>query len=473
MKTLTTDFYELSMSQGYFDNGLKDTIAYFDVFYRKAPDGAPFAIANGISEIVEFITNFHYSENDINYLKSLGTFSDKFLEYLAGLHFSGDLWAVADGTIIFPNEPVITVRAPMIEAQLLETAILQIFNFACLITTKASRIVRTAKGVEIYEIGSRRAQSEDSAVFGALYAYEAGASGTSCVETGRRFGVPLVGTMAHAFVQSFDNEYEAFKNYAKSNLNDCILIIDTYNVLESGLANAIKVHEKVLKPLGKRLKGVRIDSGDLAYLSKEVRVRLDEAGMQDTQIILSNSVDEFVIESLLQQRAPVDIFAVGEKLITAQSSPTFGAVYKLVAIEKKGQVIPKIKISDNFSKITLPAVKNLYRLYDSNKKVISDIVCLANEPKPSGRLSIKDPDRPWMMKEVKQFSVRELRFKFIEHGRRVLKCLTPSQIRKNVAYELSTLSVESTRLHNPQVYPINISNELQQVKDELLQKRYR
>lgn len=473
MRSLTTDFYELTMSQSYFDNGMKDTIAYFDVFYRKAPDGAPFAIANGIAEVIEFISNFQYSEKDITFLSSLGVFSKNFLNYLSGLKFSGDIYAVADGTVMFPNEPIITVRAPIIEAQIVETAILQMVNFASLITTKASRMSRAAKGLKIYEIGSRRAQNDDSAVLGALYAYEGGTTATSCIETGKVFGVPVIGTMAHSYIQAFESEYEAFKSHAKSNPGNCILLIDTYNVLESGLVNAIKIHQKVLKPMGQSLKAVRIDSGDLAYLAKEVRARLDDAGMTDTQIILSNSVDEYVIESLLQQKAPVDIFAIGENLVTAKSSPTFGAVYKLVAIERKGQIVPKIKISDNFSKITLPAFKKVYRLYDSDKKIISDMICLSDEPQPNGRLTIKDPDRPWMMKDIKGFTVRDLRFKFIDHGKRVLKCLTPEQVRKNIAYELSTLSVESTRLHNPQVYPVNISDKLLHIKETLLNKRYR
>ncbi len=473
MRNLTTDFYELSMSQSYFDNGMRETIAYFDVFYRKAPDGAPFAIANGIAEIVDFICNFCYSKEEIEYLESLGIFSRNFIKYLANLRFSGDVWAVADGTVMFPQEPIITIRAPIIEAQLLETAILQKFNFASLITSKANRMVRCAKNQKIYEIGSRRAQNDEAAVYGALYSYEGGSAATSCVLTGKMFKVPVIGTLSHSYVQAFESEYDAFKTYAKSNPLNCILIIDTYNVLESGLVNAIKVHKKILEPMGQYLKAVRIDSGDLAYLSKEVRTRLDNEGMTETKIIVSNSVDEFVIESLLQQNAPVDIFAVGENLVTSRSSPTFGAVYKLVAIERKGQTLPRIKISDNFSKITLPAVKNVYRLYDEKKKIISDIICLASEHAPTGKLKIKDPDRPWMMKEIKNYSVRDLRFKFIEDGKRQLKCLSPEQIRKNIAFEISTLSPEATRLHNPQVYPVNISDELLAVKERLLNKRYR
>lgn len=473
MRNLTTDLYELTMSQSYFDNGMKDTYAYFDVFYRKAPDGAPFAIANGVAEIVEFVTNFHYNPDEIAYLENLGIFSKNFLKYLQNFKFSGDLWAVADGTVIFPNEPVITVRAPIIEAQLIETGILQMFNFASLITTKANRMVRMAKGVAIHEIGSRRAQNDQAAILASLYSYEGGIAATSSVEANRIFGVPVMATMAHSYIQAFDNEYEAFKCHAKSNPTNCVLLIDTYNVLESGVPNAIKINEKVLKPMDQTLKAVRIDSGDLSYLAKEVRAKLDEAGLENTKIILSNSIDEFVIESLLSQKAPVDMFAIGENLVTAKSCPTFGAVYKLSAIEKKGQIVPKIKISDNFSKITLPAFKKVYRLYDSGKKIISDYICLADEPKPSGKLQIKDPDRPWMMKDIKQYSVRNIKFKFVEKGKRILKCLTPEQVRKNIAYEISTLSVESTRLHNPQVYPVNISAALQEVKDLLLQKRYR
>lgn len=473
MDKLTIDFYELTISQAYFEQNRHKEIAYFDVFYRKAPDNAPFAIANGISEIMDFIAKFGFSKSDIEYLAATKKFSKKFLDYLLSLKFSGDVWAVPDGTVIFPNEPVITVRAPIIEAQLLETFILQKFNYASLITTKANRIVRTAGSIPVFEIGAKRAHGEDSAVYGAVYSYEAGAIASTCTETGKKLGVPQMCIMSHSFVQSFDSEYDAFICYAKTYPNECVLLVDTYNTLESGIVNAIKVYQKILKPLGKNLKAIRIDSGDLSFLAKQCRKRLDEAGMFETKIILSNSLDEFVIESLLGQGTPVDFFAVGERLITSKSSPIFGGVYKLVAMEQSGKIIPKIKISDNNDKVSVPAFKNLYRIYDENSKIISDYICMFDEPKPEKQMSIKDPDRPWLIKNLHNFTVRELRYKFISGGKRAFKNLTPIEIRKYISNEISSLPNESLRLHHPQLISINYSPKLTVVRDSLLTKRYR
>ncbi len=473
MDALVTNLYELKMGQYYFSNGMTNTIAYFDVFFRKAPDGASFAIANGTQKVIDYILNYHFEKSDIEYLKSLDMFDDKFLNYLSSLKFTGDIYSVADGTVVFANEPVMTIRAPIIEAQLLETAILQMFNYASLITTKASRIARAAGKCGVYEIGCKRAQNVESALLGSLYSYEAGCVGTSNIETSKEFGIPTINTMGHSFVQCFESEFEAFKASAKANPDNCVLVLDTFNVLESGIINAIKINEKVLKPMGKSVKAVQIDSGDLAYLAKEVRFKLDQAGMKSTKIILSNAIDEFVIESLIQQRTPVDYFAVGEKLVTSMSSPSLGGVYKLVAVEKKGIIIPKLKITENLSKITLPDYKKVYRLYDENKKIIADMICSANEKKPSGKIKINDSDRPWMIKEINNYTTRELLFKFVQNGKRMLKNLTPVQVRKNIAYEISTLSPEATRLHNPQTYVVNISHNLQNTKESLLQKRYK
>lgn len=473
MNSLIMDFYGLTTSYAYFKQNMHNTIAYFDVYYRRAPDGAPFAIANGISEIIDFIFNFNFSKNDIEYLRSTKQFSEEFLNFLSKLKFSGDVWAVADGTVIFPNEPVITIRAPIIEAQLLETFILLKFNHASLITTKANRIVRSANNIPVLEFGVRRAHGKDSAIHGALYAYEAGTVGSTCTEAGKLYGIKEYGTMSHSYVQCYETEYEAFAAYAKTYPNSCILLIDTYNTIESGLENAIKVHQKILKPMGKKLQAIRIDSGDLSYIAKICRERLDEAGMQDTKIILSNSLDEFIIEAILAQKTPVDLFAVGEKLITANSNPLFGGVYKLVAIENNGRIVPKIKISDNLEKITTPGFKNIFRIYDHKGKIISDLVCLKSEQKPSGDIELKDPDRPWMIKKLSNVKVRELRYKFIQKGKRIFKSLTPIEVRKNINIEIATLPPEALRLHHPQSITVNFSQKLTDIKERLLIKRYR
>lgn len=473
MNSLIMDFYGLTTSFAYFQQDKQNTIAYFDVYYRRAPDGAPFAIANGISEIIDFIFNFQFSKSDIEYLKSTKQFTESYLNYLSKLRFTGDVWAVADGTVIFPNEPVITIRAPIIEAQLLETYILLKFNHASLITTKANRIVRSAKNIPVLEFGVRRAHGKDSAIHGALYAYEAGTIGTTCTEAGKEFGIKEYGTMSHSYVQCYESEYEAFVAFAKTYPSNCILLIDTYNTIESGLENAIKVHKKILAPMGKKLCAIRIDSGDLSYLAKECRRRLDEAQMFDTKIILSNSLDEFVIESIIAQNTPADLFAVGEKLITANSNPLFGGVYKLVAIENNGKIVPKIKISDNLEKITTPGFKNIFRIYDNKGKIISDVVCLKSEPKPSGNIELKDPDRPWLIKKLTNVKVRELRYKFIQKGKRIFRSMTPNDVRKNINLEIATLPPEALRLHHPQTITVNISQRLTEIKDRLLIKRYR
>lgn len=468
MNNLLMDFYELTMGQGYFNKKMTGKVAYFDLFFRKAPDGAPFVIANGVKKCAEYLENFKLSEEDIAYLESLGTFSKQYIEYLKTIKFSGDMWGIEDGTVVFANEPCLTIKAPIIEAQLVETALLLLFNRSSLITTKASRIVRSAKGRSVMEFGSRRAQGEEAATEGALDTYIAGATGTACTITGKLYKIPVLGTMAHSFVQSFDSEYEAFKAYAESFPDACTLLVDTYNTLESGIPNAIKVYENVLKPMGKKLAGIRIDSGDLAYLTKKTREMLDAHGLYDTKIVVSNSLDEYLITSLLNQGAPIDSFGVGENMITAKSNPVFGGVYKLVAMEKCGKIEPKIKISDNIEKTTNPHFKKIYRLYDQNNKIITDLVCVHDEEKPTGTIVLKDPDSPWITKTISNFKARELKVKMVENGKIIHNFKTIPQTRAYVQEELSTLWDEAKRLVNPHTYILNLSDKLTDIKNDLL-----
>lgn len=366
--SLVTDFYELTMSNGYFENNMQNTITYFDVFFRQIPDNGGYVICSGLEQVVNYIENLKFDDDDINYLKSLNKFSDGFLKYLKSFKFTGDVWGIPEGTVVFPNEPLITVKAPIIEAQLLETMLLMLVNHQSLIATKASRIVLAAKGRPVMEFGSRRAHSVDAAVLGSRAAIIGGCIGTSCTYTAKEFGTIASGTMAHSFIQSFDSEYDAFKAYAELYPDDCTLLIDTYDTLGSGIVNAIKVFNDVLLPKGFRPKAVRLDSGDLAYLSKKVRSILDEAGFEDCKICVSNSLDENLISSLLDQGAQIDSFGVGENLITSKSNPVFGGVYKLCALEKDGKIIPKIKISENTGKITNPGFKKVYRFYSKDTR---------------------------------------------------------------------------------------------------------
>ena len=465
---LIMDFYELTMGQGFFNKNIHNNIAYFDLFFRKVPDNGSFVIANGIKKCAKYLEQFHLSQDDIKYLKSLNLFSSEYLYYLSQIKFTGDVWAVEDGTIVFPNEPVMTIKAPLIEAQLVETSLLLFFNRASLITTKANRIVQSAKGKTIMEFGTRRAHGETSAVDGALDAYIAGAVGTACTETGKQYGIKILGTMAHSFVQSFDSEYEAFKAYAESFPDNCTLLVDTYNTLKSGMVNAIKVYNDILKPMGKKLAGIRIDSGDLAYLSKQARQMLDNAGLVDTKIIVSNSLDEYLISSLLKQNAPIDSFGVGENMITAKSNPVFGGVYKLVAIEKGGEIIPKIKLSNNVEKMTNPHFKNIYRLLDKNGKIIADLLTIYNENKPSGKIILFHPQNNWTQKTIENYKVRNLRLKIIENGKIIHKFKTVEETRKYVQEELSTLWEEALRLENPHTYVVNLSDKLFEIKNKLI-----
>ena len=408
---LVADFYEYTMANGYFNKNMQDRIAYFDVFFRKVPDEGGYAIVAGLEQIINYIRNLSFDEEDINYLRKQNKFSEEFLNDLENFRFTGDIW----GTVVFPNEPLITVKAPIIQAQLLETMLLLTTNHQSLIATKTSRIVKEAQGRPVMEFGARRAHGINAAVEGARAAIIGGAVGTSCTLSAKEFNVPASGTMAHSWIQSFDSEYEAFKAYAELYPDDCTFLIDTYNTIESGLPNAIKVFNEVLKPKGYRPKAVRLDSGDLAYLSKKVRKILDEAGYEDCKICATNSLDEYLIKSLIEQDAKIDLFGVGENLITAKSEPVFGGVYKLVALEKDKKIVPKIKVSENTAKVTNPSVKKVYRFYDNEtKKAIADVITLADEIIDEREYMIFDPQNPWKKKVLKDYSIRLLQEKIFE-----------------------------------------------------------
>lgn len=412
---LVADFYEYTMANGYFNKNMQDRIAYFDVFFRKVPDEGGYAIVAGLEQIINYIRNLSFDEEDISYLRKQNKFSEEFLNYLENFRFTGDIWAIPEGTVVFPNEPLITVKAPIIQAQLLETMLLLTTNHQSLIATKTSRIVKEAQGRPVMEFGARRAHGINAAVEGARAAIIGGAVGTSCTLSAKEFNVPASGTMAHSWIQSFDSEYEAFKAYAELYPDDCTFLIDTYNTIESGLPNAIKVFNEVLKPKGYRPKAVRLDSGDLAYLSKKVRKILDEAGYEDCKICATNSLDEYLIKSLIEQDAKIDLFGVGENLITAKREPVFGGVYKLVALEKDKKIVPKIKVSENTAKVTNPSFKKVYRFYDNEtKKAIADVITLADEIIDEREYMIFDPQNPWKKKVLKDYSIRLLQEKIFE-----------------------------------------------------------
>ena len=412
---LVADFYEYTMANGYFNKNMEDRIAYFDVFFRKVPDEGGYAIVAGLEQIINYIRNLSFDEEDISYLRKQNKFSEEFLNYLENFRFTGDIWAIPEGTVVFPNEPLITVKAPIIQAQLLETMLLLTTNHQSLIATKTSRIVKEAQGRPVMEFGARRAHGINAAVEGARAAIIGGAVGTSCTLSAKEFNIPASGTMAHSWIQSFDSEYEAFKAYAELYPDDCTFLIDTYNTIESGLPNAIKVFNEVLKPKGYRPKAVRLDSGDLAYLSKKVRKILDVAGYEYCKICATNSLDEYLIKSLIEQDAKIDLFGVGENLITAKSEPVFGGVYKLVALEKDKKIVPKIKVSENTAKVTNPSFKKVYRFYDNEtKKAIADVITLADEILDEREYMIFDPQNPWKMKILKDYSIRLLQEKIFE-----------------------------------------------------------
>lgn len=470
---LVSDFYEFTMSNGYFAKNMDNKIAYFDVFFRKIPDEGGYVIVAGLEQVIDYINNLKFTEDDIEYLRNQNKFSEDFLGYLANFKFTGDIWAIPEGTIVFPNEPLLTVRAPIIEAQILETMLLLTINHQSLIATKTSRIINAAKGRPVMEFGARRAHGITAAIHGARASIIGGCCGTSCTLSAKEFDVPASGTMAHSWIQSFDSEYDAFKAYAEIYPDDCTLLIDTYNTIESGVPNAIKVFNEVLKPKGIRPKAVRLDSGDLAYLSKQVRKLLDEAGYSDCKICATNSLDEHSITSLLEQDAKIDLFGVGENLITAKSEPVFGGVYKLVAIEENGIISPKIKISENTIKVTNPGFKKIYRFYDkATGKALADVITKYNETIPENEYTIFDPQDPWKKKTLQNYTIRELQEKIIENGKLIYNNPALKDIAKYTKKELDTLWDEIKRLEKPHNYYVDLSKDLWTLKHDMLNSIY-
>ncbi len=470
--TLLADFYEITMANGYLEHGVADQIAYYDMFFRKIPDGGGFAIMAGLEQVIEYLKNLHFTREDIAYLRSKKCFSETFLEYLANFHFECDVWAIPEGMPIFPGEPLLTVRGPAIQAQFLETMILLTISHQCLIATKANRIVRAADGRAVMEFGSRRAQGVDGAVMGARAAYIGGCVGTACTIVDRDMHIPALGTMAHSWVQMFPSEEEAFRNYAKTYPDNCTLLVDTYNVLQSGIPNAIKVFNEEVVPRGFRPKGVRIDSGDIAYLSKKARVMLDEAGFPDCGIVASNSLDEYIIRDILDQGGQVDSFGVGERLVTAKSDPVFGGVYKLAAVEKDGELVPKIKVSENVEKITNPGFKVPWRLYErSTGKAIADVITLQGEViDDSQPYEIFDPEHTWKRKFVQDFVAKPLQVPIFEKGNCVYQSPNLQEIQKFCQEQIDTLWDEVLRFEHPHKYYVDLSQNLWDMKHTLLEK---
>ncbi len=470
--TLLTDFYELTMANGYFQNGLQDKQAYFDMFFRKVPDNGGFAIMAGVEQLIDYLKNLKFDDKDIEYLRSKNLFSEEFLQYLKNFKFSCDVWAIPEGTPIFPNEPVVMVRGPVIEAQFVETMILLTINHQSLIATKANRIVRAAQGRDVMEFGSRRAQGYDGAIFGARAAYIGGCVGTACTIAEKEFDIPVIGTMAHSWIQMFPTELEAFRAYAMTYPDNCTFLVDTYNVLKSGVPNAIKVFNEEIVPRGFRPKGVRIDSGDITYLSKETRKMLDDAGFHDCKIVASNSLDEFIIRDILIQGAQVDLFGVGERLITSKSEPVFGGVYKLVAVEENGQMIPKIKLSENVGKITNPGFKQAWRLFDKESgKAIADVLTTNDEEIDESKpYELFDPEYTWKRKVVTNFVAKRLLIKIFDKGTSVYESPKLSEIKSYCKEQTDTLWDEIKRFENPHKYYVDLSRPLWEMKESLLQE---
>ena len=473
--TMLTDFYELTMSNGYFNFGYKDRITYFDVFYRQVPDNGGFAIAAGLEQVIDYIENLHFSAEDIAYLRSKNCFSENFLEYLRDFRFTGSIYAVPEGTPVFPKEPILTVRAPAIEAQIIETFLLLCINHQSLIATKANRICRAAKGRTVLEFGARRAQGCDAAIYGARAAYIGGCAGTSCTITDQMFGVAAGGTMAHSWVQMFDSQYEAFKTYCEAYPDNAVLLVDTYNTLKSGVPDAIRAFNEVLKPRGIKKCGIRLDSGDMAYLTREARKMLDAAGWTECKITVSNSLDEYLIQDLLQQGACIDAFGVGERLITAKSEPVFGGVYKLAAVENPdGTIVPRIKISENVTKITNPHFKKVYRLFGNHTgKAIADYLCLYNETLDVSKpLKLFDPDATWKHKIIENFSAKELQVPIFLNGKLVYERPTLDEIQRYCAEQVETLWDEVYTYIYSHTYYVDMSEKLWSIRDQLLNQSY-
>lgn len=470
--SMLADFYEFTMANGYLECGMKDRIAYFDMFFRDIPDDGGFAIMAGVEQLIEYLKNLRFDEDDIEYFRSKGIFSEDFLEYLKNFKFECDVWAIPEGTPIFPQEPIVIVRGPIIQAQIIETMVLLTINHQSLIATKANRIVRAANGRAVMEFGSRRAQGYEGAILGARAAYIGGCVGTACTIVDRDFDVPALGTMAHSWIQVFPSELDAFKAYARLYPDNCVLLVDTYNVLKSGIPNAIKTFNEELIPKGFRPKGVRIDSGDIAYLSKKARKMLDEAGFEDCSIVASNALDEYVIRDLLNQGAKIDSFGVGERLITAKSEPVFGGVYKLAAIEENGQIVPKIKVSENVEKITVPGFKQVQRLYDKKTgKAIADVVTLHDEKIDNSKpYEIFHPLYTWKRKTVTNFYSRKLLVQIFDKGEPIYTNPNINEVKSYCSEQIDSLWEEVTRLESPHDYFVDLSKPLWTIKHNLLEE---
>ncbi len=470
--TMLTDFYEFTMTNGFFNEGYGEKIAYFDMFFRSNPDNGGFAIMAGVEQVIEYIKDLEFGPEEIEYLENKKMFSKEFIEYLRNFKFSCDVWAIPEGTPIFPGEPIVVVRGPVLEAQFLETMILLTINHQSLIATKANRIVRAADGRPVMEFGTRRAQGYNAAILGARAAFIGGCVGTACVAADLEYGVPVLGTMAHSWVQLFDSEYDAFLAYAKNYPDNCTLLVDTYNVLTSGVPNAIKVFSEYLVPRGYRPKGIRIDSGDITYLSKKCRKMLDDAGFPDCSIVASNSLDEYIIRDTLAQGAKIDLFGVGERLITSKSSPVFGGVYKLVAVEDDaGNITPKIKISENVAKITTPGFKQVYRLYSKeNSAAIADVITLFDEEMPEGEYELFDPEHTWKKKKVKDFYARPLLKQIFKEGELVYQNPDLKVLKEYCKMEVEGLWEEVKRFENPHKYYVDMSKKLWGIKNDMLEK---
>ncbi|MCL1820941.1 MAG: nicotinate phosphoribosyltransferase [Oscillospiraceae bacterium] len=467
------DYYEFTMANGYLKTGQHNKITYFDLFFRRVPDGGGFAVAAGLEQFIDFIENQSFSESDIEYLRERGQFSEDFLKYLKDFSFSGDIYAVPEGTPVFPGEPLLTVRAPAIEAQLIETFALLTINHQSLIATKANRVVRAAQGRAVLEFGARRAHGVSGALDGARAAFIGGCAGTSCTLAGQRYGIPAGGTMAHSWVQMFDSEYDAFKSYCEIYPDSATLLVDTYDTLKSGVPNAIRVIKEVLLPKGAKNFAIRLDSGDISYLSKRARKLLDAAGLQECKIIASNSLDEYLVRELVTQGAAVDVFGVGERLITSRSEPVFGGVYKLVALEEDGEIIPKIKFSENIGKIPNPHFKKVYRLFDRESGMaIADQLCVHDETiDESKELTIFDQYATWKTKTLTNFSARELLVPVFKNGKRVYNSPNIFDIQRYCAQQVDMLWDEVKRFENPHDYYVDLSHKLWEIKQNLLKRR--
>ena len=472
--TMLCDFYELTMGNGYFQTGQADQICYFDVFFRSVPDEGGFAIAAGLEQVIDYIQRLHFDEEDISYLRGKGCFSEEFLDYLRQFRFTGDIWAVPEGTPIFPREPILTVRAPAIEAQFIETFILLTLNHQSLIATKSNRIVRSAKGRPVSEFGSRRAQGTDGAILGARASYIAGCAGTACTLADELYGAPAGGTMAHSWVQMFPDEYTAFKTYCQLYPHSATLLVDTYNVLKSGVPNAIRAFREVLLPRGITSCAIRLDSGDLTYLSRKARQMLDAAGLTECKIVASNALDEYIIRDLLLQGAKIDAFGVGERLITSKSEPVFGGVYKLAAVEDgQGNIIPKIKISENPAKITNPHFKKVYRLFENKTgKAFADLITVFDETVDESKpLELFDPDATWKRKTFTDFTARELLVPVFQGGRCMYTSPSIAEMRSYCAAQIDLLWDEVKRFENPHTYYVDLSQKLWDIKQQLLKQQ--